>query len=80
MSASNNLRADLEADKHALSVSEFIKDRLFFVTFKNKTHRSNTDAHYFSTDDELVYHNYYEDFGPLNLAALAKYLTKVKAT
>lgn len=73
----STLKSELEADKHALCISEFIKDRLYFVTFRNKTHRNTTDAHYFSTDDELVYNNYYEDFGPLNLGLIVKYLNKV---
>lgn len=73
----SNFKAELECDKHALSVSEFIKDRLYFVTFRNKTHRNTTDVHFFNTDDELVYSPYYEDFGPLSLAAIDKYLNKV---
>ncbi|XP_046672359.1 dual specificity protein phosphatase CDC14AB-like [Homalodisca vitripennis] len=70
-------KSELEADKHALVVSEFIPNRLYFVTFRNKTHRNTTDFHYFTTDDELVYNNYYADFGPLNLAAVAKYINKM---
>jgi len=69
--------AELEADIQSLLVSEFIKDRLYFVTFRNKTHRNTTDVHYFSIDDELVYKTYYEDFGPVSLASVSKYLNKV---
>ncbi|XP_015603267.2 dual specificity protein phosphatase CDC14A, partial [Cephus cinctus] len=32
---------------------------------------------FFSIDDELIYQNFYNDFGPLNLACLYKYCCKV---
>lgn len=70
-------REKLEGDRLALCVSEILQDRLFFVTFRNRTHANTTDLHYFSTDGELVYRSYYSDFGPLNLAAIAKYIHKV---
>mmetsp|Transcript_28265 Transcript_28265/g.84327 ORF Transcript_28265/g.84327 Transcript_28265/m.84327 type:complete len:431 (+) Transcript_28265:154-1446(+) len=31
------------------------------------------EAHYFSTDDTLLYEPYYGDFGPLNISAVTKY-------
>jgi hypothetical protein len=36
------------------SASEFIKDRLYFCSLRNKP-RSTLNTHYFSVDDELVY-------------------------
>ena len=36
------------------SASEFIKDRLYFSSLRNKP-RSTLNTHYFSIDDELVY-------------------------
>lgn len=36
------------------SASEFIKDRLYFTSLRNKP-RSTLNTHYFSIDDELVY-------------------------
>ncbi|XP_071861461.1 cell division cycle protein 14 isoform X1 [Bombus fervidus] len=56
--------------------SEFIKDRLYFITLRTKP-KSTPNIHYFSIDDELVYENFYDDFGPLNLAMLYHYCQKV---
>lgn len=39
--------------------------------------KSNPNTHYFSIDNELVYENFYSDFGPLNLAVLYRYCQKV---
>ncbi|XP_054281100.1 dual specificity protein phosphatase CDC14C-like isoform X2 [Macrosteles quadrilineatus] len=63
-----------------VSASEFIKDRLYFVTFLRITSgkpKSTVNTHYFCIDDELVYENFYSDFGPLNLAMLYRYCTTV---
>ncbi|XP_054290563.1 dual specificity protein phosphatase CDC14A-like [Macrosteles quadrilineatus] len=72
-----SLKVELEADKHTQHVAEFIKDRLYFATFRNKTHRNTTGVHYFTVDDELVYNNYYGDFGPLSLSSVVRFLNKV---
>lgn len=42
------------------SASEFIKDRLYFCSLRNKP-RSTLNTHYFSVDDELVYEKYFEN-------------------
>ena len=55
---------------------EYIKDRLFFATLRNKP-RGNASIHYFSIDEELVYENFYADFGPLNLAMLFRFCQKL---
>lgn len=39
--------------------------------------KSTANTHYFSVDDELVYENFYADFGPLNLAMLYRYCQKL---
>lgn len=58
--------------------SEYIKDRLYFVTLRTSGRpRSTQNTHYFSVDDELVYENFYADFGPLNLAMLYRYCQKL---
>ncbi|XP_075218023.1 dual specificity protein phosphatase CDC14C-like isoform X2 [Lycorma delicatula] len=58
--------------------SEFIKDRLYFVTLRTRTKPTSTaNTHYFSVDDELIYENFYSDFGPLNLAMLYRYCTEL---
>lgn len=45
---------------------EFLPGRLYYVPLKKSPpHMAN--AHFFSIDDELVYWNFYLDFGPLNL-------------
>ncbi|XP_066548670.1 dual specificity protein phosphatase CDC14AB isoform X6 [Amia ocellicauda] len=65
------------ADDHELlGASEFIKDRLYFATLRNKP-KSTVNTHYFCTDDEFVYENFYADFGPLNLAMLYRYCCKL---
>ncbi|XP_076439842.1 dual specificity protein phosphatase CDC14AB-like isoform X2 [Babylonia areolata] len=66
------------ADDHDIigSASEFIKDRLYFATLRTRP-KSTAHTHYFCTDDELVYDNFYADFGPLNLANLYRYCCKV---
>uniref|UniRef100_A0A663MIR1 protein-tyrosine-phosphatase n=1 Tax=Athene cunicularia TaxID=194338 RepID=A0A663MIR1_ATHCN len=38
---------------------------------------STVNTHYFCTDEELVYENFYGDFGPLNLAMLYRYCCKL---
>jgi len=58
--------------------SEYISDRLYFVTLKtNIKPKSTANTHYFCIDDELVYENFYADFGPLNLSLLYRYCTKL---
>ncbi|NXI61790.1 CC14A phosphatase, partial [Anseranas semipalmata] len=51
-------------------------DRLYFATLRNKP-KSTVNTHYFCTDEELVYENFYADFGPLNLAMLYRYCCKL---
>lgn len=58
--------------------SEYIPDRLYFVTLKTDVKpKSTPNTHYFSIDDELIYENFYSDFGPLNLALLYRYCSKL---
>ncbi|XP_060797203.1 dual specificity protein phosphatase CDC14AB isoform X2 [Neoarius graeffei] len=59
-----------------LGASEFMKDRLYFATLRSKP-KSTVNTHYFCTDDEFVYENFYADFGPLNLAMLFRYCCKL---
>ncbi|XP_035827850.1 dual specificity protein phosphatase CDC14AB [Aplysia californica] len=56
--------------------SEFIKDRLYFASLRTKP-KSTAHTHYFCVDDELVYENFYADFGPVNLGLLYRYCCKV---
>ena len=58
--------------------SEYIPDRLYFVTLKTSVRpKSTPNTHYFSVDEELVYDNFYSDFGPLNLSLLYRYCSKL---
>ncbi|XP_065070297.1 dual specificity protein phosphatase CDC14A-like isoform X2 [Rhopilema esculentum] len=63
-------------DQELANACEFIKDRLYFATLRIKP-RSNATTHYFCVDEELVYENFYADFGPLNLAMLFRYCNKL---
>ena len=51
---------------------EIIKDRLFWCCLRTLP-QDNADAHYFSTDEALIYDPYYSDFGPLNIAQICRY-------
>lgn len=54
--------------------AEYIKNVLYFATVRTgKTLESTSDTHYFSIDNDLVYENYFSDFGPLNLGCVFKY-------
>ncbi|XP_024887221.1 dual specificity protein phosphatase CDC14C-like isoform X2 [Temnothorax curvispinosus] len=67
-----------DANEVLVCAAEFIKDRLYFVTFRTAMKpKSTPNTHYFSIDNELVYENFYSDFGPLNLAVLYRYCQKV---
>ncbi|XP_050356072.1 dual specificity protein phosphatase CDC14AB-like isoform X2 [Nymphalis io] len=57
-----------------LFVTEYIENVLYFATVRQgKILKSTSDTHFFSIDNELVYENYYGDFGPLNLGCVYKY-------
>ncbi|XP_058444204.1 mucin-5AC isoform X2 [Malaya genurostris] len=56
------------------SASEIVENRLYFVAFKKDFKpRGTSNTHYFTIDDELVYENFYNDFGPLNICMLYRY-------
>lgn len=58
----------------------FITDRLYFVAFKKNFKPKNTaTSHYFSIDDDFIYENFYNDFGPLNICMLYRYCQKLNA-
>ncbi|CAL8081734.1 unnamed protein product [Calicophoron daubneyi] len=59
------------------SASCIIESRLYFLTCKT-TPRILPDVHFFTIDEELVYENFYADFGPLNLAQLYRYCCKLE--
>uniref|UniRef100_A0A8C9ZRS0 Cell division cycle 14Ab n=1 Tax=Sander lucioperca TaxID=283035 RepID=A0A8C9ZRS0_SANLU len=53
-----------------------LTERLYFATLRSKP-KSTANTHYFCTDDEFIYENFYADFGPLNLAMLYRYCCKL---
>lgn len=66
----------LTDDPEPLGAVPFIKERLYFATLRSKP-KSTANTHYFCTDDEFVYENFYADFGPLNLSMLYRYCCKL---
>uniref|UniRef100_A0A023EYL0 Protein tyrosine phosphatase cdc14 n=1 Tax=Triatoma infestans TaxID=30076 RepID=A0A023EYL0_TRIIF len=61
-----------------VAACEFIKDQLYFITLRTPIKpKSTSNTHYFCIDDELVYENFFSDFGPLNLAMLFRYCIKL---
>lgn len=63
-------------DSELMGAAEFIRERVYFATLRSKP-KSTANTHYFCTDDEFVYENFYADFGPLNLAMLYRYCCKL---
>lgn len=60
------------------------QDRLYYVSVRSKpVEELGKKAHFFTMDSELVYWNFFLDFGPLNLAQLYRFCqrlnTKLKA-
>ncbi|XP_062991763.1 dual specificity protein phosphatase CDC14A isoform X1 [Elgaria multicarinata webbii] len=64
------------ASEQLVGASEFLKDRLYFATLRNRA-KSTVNTHYFCTDEELVYENFYADFGPLNVALVYRFCCKL---
>ncbi|XP_059055804.1 uncharacterized protein LOC131849707 isoform X3 [Achroia grisella] len=55
-------------------MAEYIKNVLYFATVRpGKVLKNTAGTHYFTIDNDLVYENYYSDFGPLNLGCVYKY-------
>ncbi|XP_037324552.2 dual specificity protein phosphatase CDC14AB isoform X1 [Pungitius pungitius] len=63
-------------ESEPVGAARFIKERLYFATLRSKP-KSTANTHYFCTDDEFIYENFYADFGPLNLAMLYRYCCKL---
>ncbi|TRY94407.1 hypothetical protein DNTS_027946 [Danionella cerebrum] len=74
-SQENSEWSQLDTAVHKVWIS-LIGDRLYFATLRSKP-KSTANTHYFSTDEEFVYENFYADFGPLNLAMLYRYCCKL---
>nr|CAH7743471.1 unnamed protein product [Callosobruchus chinensis] len=60
---------------------EVLGKQLYFAVVKGKCSlklKNTSDALFFCTDEELVYDNYYADFGPLNISCLFKFCCRVR--
>uniref|UniRef100_A0A5K3F4M3 protein-tyrosine-phosphatase n=2 Tax=Mesocestoides corti TaxID=53468 RepID=A0A5K3F4M3_MESCO len=57
-------------------LSCIIRDRFYFA-INNVVPPSSLNVHIFSIDEELIYENFYSDFGPFNLAQIYRYCRKV---
>ena len=57
---------------------EIIQNRVYYVALRANPRQTATE-HYFSTDNELVYWNFFLDFGPLNLGQLYRFCQKLNA-
>lgn len=55
---------------------EIIEDRLYWVSGPRPP-TSYSDAYFFSVDQELVYDPFNNDFGPLNLACVHKFVREL---
>nr|CAD7204384.1 unnamed protein product [Timema douglasi] len=72
------MNTSTEENEILVCASEYIKERLYFVTLGTTVRpKSTINTHYFSIDDELKYENFNADFGPLNLAMLYRYCQKL---
>lgn len=61
-----------------MDYSVLFADRLYFVAFKKNIKPKNTvNTHYFNVDEEFIYENFYNDFGPLNICMLYRYCMKL---
>ncbi|XP_035456712.2 dual specificity protein phosphatase CDC14A isoform X2 [Spodoptera frugiperda] len=61
-----------------ISSTEIIKDRLYFATLKNGYKpKSTRNSKYFHIEDEIVYENFYFDFGPYHLCHLYQFCNKL---
>lgn len=55
------------------------KDSTTIQSFKDwKTSLNDTDVYYLNIDHDLVYDNFFSDFGPLNLAMVYRYISIVR--
>eukprot|EP01035_Chromulina_nebulosa_P020882 gene20882-27069_t len=60
-------------EKDMRNAVEFIPDRLYYVALSSPPPISHPQKHFFSIDNEMVYWNFYLDFGPLNLGHCYRY-------
>lgn len=60
-------------DRELKNCVEFIQDRLYYVPLSAPPMAVSPQRHFFSIDSELVYWNFFLDFGPLNFGQLYRF-------
>jgi cell division cycle 14 len=55
---------------------EIIQDRLYWIS-GSKPPMSQASAYFFNIDNDLIYEPFNQDFGPLNLACVHKYIREL---
>ena len=51
-------------------------DKLYWIS-ASRPPQSHSEAYFFNIDNELVYEPFNDDFGPLNLANMHKYIREL---
>ncbi|KAJ8687452.1 hypothetical protein QAD02_023246 [Eretmocerus hayati] len=61
------------------AIVEIIENKFYFATVVpgKREPKNKSNIHLFCTDDQLVYNNFYNDFGPLSIACVYKYFLGV---
>lgn len=64
------------------NMMEIVDSTLYFAVLRgsnpSRKLKCNGNLFYFTTDEELLYQNYYCDFGPLNISCLYKFCMKLR--
>ncbi|XP_014203408.1 dual specificity protein phosphatase CDC14A-like [Copidosoma floridanum] len=79
-SGPNNGTAGIYGHPDLTAVVEIVKNKFYLATLLPGTRNPESptaDTYLFETDTYLTYKNFYDDFGPLNLACLYKYCREV---
>ncbi|XP_032455248.1 dual specificity protein phosphatase CDC14A-like isoform X1 [Nasonia vitripennis] len=68
----SNTSISIFAHPDLTAVSELIKNKFYFATLApgKRVPKTAPNVYLFDVDEELVYNNFYSDFGPLNIACL----------
>eukprot|EP00041_Stephanoeca_diplocostata_P009122 m.139064 g.139064 ORF g.139064 m.139064 type:complete len:434 (-) comp17610_c0_seq1:168-1469(-) len=74
MGEKEELEAQALLAKHSV---EIIKDRLYFCAVTGRVPPAHPKRLLFSTDTDLHYEPFHRDFGPLNMAMLYRYCTRL---
>nr|XP_040220960.2 dual specificity protein phosphatase CDC14C isoform X2 [Anopheles coluzzii] len=79
-SSEDDLAADSELEPNGAmeAVAPILNCRLYLaIMARDGCLRQTEKSFYFTADEELVYENFYRDFGPLNLAMLYRYCERL---